>query len=191
LRDGTGFVGIAVLGEEKADRFRQPDHQRARDYERQHAADQKHHRPAEIGENVGVEESADGAAERKGGPDQARNHRAAPLWRVFRGERDEARRRAAKSDPGNKANHQQLIVRVGARRQERADAEDDGRRDQAALASEAIAERPERQRANHGAEKRRGEDRPQRGFSEAQLVGNQWRSDGDRLAVETVEERDQ
>ncbi len=126
-----------------------------------------------------------------GNADQIRlsDHRPPPLRRIFGGERDETRRGAAETDTGCEAYGEQLVVRRCLRGQQREDAEDHRRRDQAALTAETVAKRAERQRADRGAKKRRREDRTERPAGEPEFVSDQRRGDGDRLAVDAVEKR--
>ena len=174
--------------EQVAQRFRQPDEQDGRHQDGQDAADEEHVFPAVVLEQESVEEAAESAAEREGRPDQARHHRPAPARGVLGGERDEAGRRAAQAEPREKADGDERLQRGHVGRCDREKAEGGGGEDQHPLAAEPVSERAERQGSDHRPEQARREDRTKRRAGELEVVENHRRGEGNRLAVDAVEE---
>src|SRR6267142_2570976 len=114
---------------------------------------------------------------------------AAALRIELRGHGDGIRHRAAKPEPGEKADDEQRGDVLDHRGGKRADAERQRAQDDDGLAPDAVGERPEHQRADHQPEQAGAEHRAQRGLREAPFLGERGCDIAYRLGVETVQEQ--
>ncbi len=140
---------------------------------------------------IRIQESPHHAAERKARPQRADDARPDALRHIFRRQREEARRGAAEAHAGEKPDRDQALERIRERRHEGESGEQQGRDDQHRLAAEAIGQRPERESADGGAERRRGENRAEGAQRNLQLGCDRRRRHTDRERIDAVEQRDE
>ena len=133
---------------------------------------------------------ADGPAQYRTERETAEHHcderGAAPAWRIFGGDGDDARDRAAEAETGEETERHQLPHRLCPHRPKREHGKQNDRDEEYGAAAVAIAERTEQNRTDQPAEQPDPEHRAELRLRHVPGVSNHRRDKCDRLGVEAV-----
>ena len=190
---GRGAVLKPRAGDDPKEtrRLRQPAPRHGSQQQGSGTAQDEHGLPAMGRRQLRRHDAAQKTAQGKAADHGADRQGPATVGHGLGGERDHVGQRAADAEPGDEAQEYQRHERAGPGGRQRAQAAEEEGRDDRRAAAEAVGRRAEQHRAECEAAQPGGEGRRERTRSHAPVVHQQRGGVGQRLRVESVENRDE
>src|SRR6202047_5385219 len=156
---------------------------------RRYATEDKYRPPAELRNQRRGEKAAKGRTYREADEHDHHHGGAAAPWTEFGREGDGVRHRAAETKAGQKPDREQRVDVLNEGRHQRADTESQRGENDDLLASDAIRQRSEDQRADHEPEQAGAEHRAKSAFAKAPFPGEHRGDIADGRGVETIKKQ--